>query len=38
MKEEILIEKETIPYKVVTKENKKLEKGKQKLVQEGRKE
>ena len=36
VKEEILIEKETIPYKVVTKENKKLEKGKQKLVQEGK--
>ncbi|NLJ66321.1 MAG: DUF348 domain-containing protein [Clostridiales bacterium] len=36
VKEEILIEKENIPYRLVTKENKKLEKGKQELVQEGK--
>lgn len=33
--EEVLIETERIPYKIVTKENDKLDKGKEKLVQEG---
>ncbi|HZJ82992.1 MAG TPA: G5 domain-containing protein [Clostridia bacterium] len=36
VKEEILIEKEGIPYKVVTQDNSKLEKGLQKVVQEGK--
>ncbi|HZJ57369.1 MAG TPA: G5 domain-containing protein [Clostridia bacterium] len=36
VKEEVLTEKETIPYKVVTKENDKLNKGTEKLVQEGK--
>lgn len=36
VKEEILTEKEKIPYQVVTQENNKLEKGLEKVVQEGK--
>lgn len=36
VKEETLIEKENIPYQVVTKENNKLKKGVEKVVQEGK--
>jgi 3D (Asp-Asp-Asp) domain-containing protein len=36
VKEETLIEKENIPYKVVTKENNKLKKGTEKVVQKGK--
>ena len=36
VKEEILTEKEIIPYKAITKENDELDKGKEKLVQEGK--
>lgn len=36
VKEEILIEKEKIPYRIVTQKNKKLNKGVEKVVQEGK--
>ncbi len=36
VKEEILIEKEKIPYRIITKENNKLKKGVEKVVQEGK--
>ena len=36
VKEEILVEKEKIPYSIITKENNKLKKGVEKVVQEGK--
>ncbi len=36
VKEEVLVETEKIPYRIVTKENNKLKKGTEKVVQEGK--